>query len=236
MKILIFTQKVDSRDPVLSFFHRWLEEFAKRYEEVTVICLGKGEYSLPENVRVFSLGKEEKKNKLQYLINFYKYIWEERDHYDVVFVHMNQEYILLGWKVWFLLRKRIYLWRNHPIGSLWTKMAGLVSHKVFYTSPQSFTAEFDNGVQMPVGIDTEFFKPSEAKRIPGSVLFLGRIAPIKKVMEFVEWFKTSHDAGLVASATVAGRSPPKRYEVFQRGQRQGRGSQSKERNPVHWSS
>ena len=61
MKLLIITQKVDINDPVLGFFHRWLEEFAKHYEFVTVICLEKGEHRLPENVKVLSLGKEKLK-------------------------------------------------------------------------------------------------------------------------------------------------------------------------------
>ena len=105
MRLLIITQKVNKNDPILGFFHRWIEEFAKRFEKLTVICLEKGEYSLPENVRVLSLGKEEGRSKAEYLSRFYRYIWEERNNYDAVFVHMNQEYVLLGWKFW-----KLWLW------------------------------------------------------------------------------------------------------------------------------
>lgn len=220
MRILILTQKVDINDSVLSFFHQWLVNFAKNYEAVTVICLSQGDYTLPENVKVLSLGKEDHKSKWRYIINFYKYIWQERNNYDLVLVHMNQEYVLLGWKSWWLLGKRIYLWRNHPVGSIWTRLAGHLSQKVFYTSPQSFTAQFKNGVAMPVGIDTDFFKPEESLRQKGTVLFLGRIAPIKKVIEFVEWFKTSQANGEVLSATIAGEALPRderyREEVIER--------------------
>jgi len=59
MKLLILTQKVDKNDPILGFFVRWVLEFAKHCEKLTVICLEKGEYDLPDNVRVFSLGKEK---------------------------------------------------------------------------------------------------------------------------------------------------------------------------------
>ena len=76
MKLLIITQAVDKNNPVLGFFVRWIEEFAKHFELVTIICLEKGEYELPGNVKVLSLGKEEKKSKFRYLINFYKYIWQ----------------------------------------------------------------------------------------------------------------------------------------------------------------
>ncbi len=40
-RILIVTQTVDTQDPVLGFFVRWIEEFAKHAEELTVICLEK---------------------------------------------------------------------------------------------------------------------------------------------------------------------------------------------------
>src|SRR3954464_15352498 len=96
MRLLIFTQKVDRYDPVLGFFYPWLEEFSKRFESIVVVCLEKGEHTLPSNVKVLSLGKEDGVSKYIYLKNFYKYIWNERNNYDKVFVHMNQEYVLLG--------------------------------------------------------------------------------------------------------------------------------------------
>ena len=200
MKLLILTQKVDSRDSVLGFFSRWIEELAKRVDSVTVIALGVGEYSLPSNVKVLSLGKESSGSLLKYVFRFYKYIWTERKNYDSVFIHMNQEYIILGWKLWFILGKKRFLWRNHPQGDLWTYLAALFSRKVFYTSPSSFTARFKKAVQMPVGIDTDFFKPDpNVERTHNSVLFLGRISPVKKVLEFVkEWGGTQY------TVTIAG--------------------------------
>lgn len=58
MKLLILTQKVDIDDDILGFFHGWILEFAKHCEQVTVICLFKGRYELPDNVKILSLGKE----------------------------------------------------------------------------------------------------------------------------------------------------------------------------------
>ena len=140
MKLLIMTQKVDANDDVLGFFHGWIKEFAKHCEEMTVIALGVGEYDLPKNVRVLSLGKEEGVSRLSYLINFYRLIWRERKNYDTVFVHMNQEYILLGGLIWKCLGKKIALWRNHYAGSLLTRIAMMISDKIFCTSKYSFTA------------------------------------------------------------------------------------------------
>lgn len=212
MKLLIITQKVDENDPLLGFFHRWIEEFAKHCESVIVICLEEGEYNLPKNVRVLSLGKEACRSNIRYIVLFYKYIWNLRKEYDKIFVHMNQEYVLLGWKLWKLLGKKIYLWRNHAQGSFWTHCAVWVSDKVFCTSPQSFTARFKKTRIMPVGIDTDFFRPDESiERMPNSILFLGRISPVKKVLKFIDWVK-----GTRYIATIAGPILPKDEEYGKR--------------------
>ena len=107
MKILIVTQVVNTEHPILGFFHRWIEEFAKHYELVHVVCLEEGTHALPANVTIHSLGKETSKNKFLYLLKFYKQIWQLRGEYDVVFVHMNQLYVVLGYPVWKLLRKKM---------------------------------------------------------------------------------------------------------------------------------
>ena len=106
MRLLVITQKVDREDPILGFFHRWVEELAKRYTEVSVICLEKGKYNLPPNVRVFSLGKEERKNKFLYVLKFFRLCFFKSLDYNSVFVHMNQEYVLLGGLFWKLLGKK----------------------------------------------------------------------------------------------------------------------------------
>jgi len=73
MRILIITQKVDLDDPLLGFFHRWLEEFAEHTECVHVVCLEEGRHTLPQNVAVTSLGKERGASRLEYLATFYHY-------------------------------------------------------------------------------------------------------------------------------------------------------------------
>jgi len=216
MKLLIVTQKVDKNDDILGFFHQWILEFAKYYEFITVIALQVGEYDLPENVKVLSLGKEKGGSKISYIFNFYKYIWNERKNYDVVFVHMNQEYVLLGWKFWKLWGKKIYLWRNHAKGNFLTRLAVLFSNKVFCASEQSFTARFKKTKIMPVGIDTNFFKPdSSVQKKPNSILFLGRIDPVKNVDIFVEALRELKDSGVEFSATIAGSSSDK-YKDYEK--------------------
>jgi len=209
MKLLIVTQAVDDGDPVLGFFVRWVEELAKHAQQIEVICLKEGTHRLPANVRMYSLGKPA--SRFWYIWNFYKYIFSLK--YDAVFVHMNQEYVLLGGLFWRLWDKKVFLWRNHAHGDAGTRLAIFFSHKVFYTSSQSFTARFKKALKMPVGIDTDFFTPDPlVSKKMNSILFLGRIAPVKKVEEFVEALSELQKLGVTFSATIAGAALPKDAE------------------------
>ncbi len=187
MKLLILTQKIDKEDPILGFFHNWLLKLAEKFENIIVVCLEKRNFDLPQNIKILSLGKEFGNNKITYIWNFYKYIWSERVNYDSVFVHMNQEYILLGGLFWKLLGKKIYFWRNHPKGSWLTKIAVWFSEKVFCTSTHSFTAKFNKTKILPVGIDTDlFFIDNKVPVLPNSILSLGRISPIKNIEKLID--------------------------------------------------
>jgi glycosyltransferase involved in cell wall biosynthesis len=207
MKLLLFTQALDKNDPTLSAYHRLVAEIAKNFAYVTVICLKKGEYDLPPNVKVLSLGKEEGRSRAKYVRRFYKYIFSES--YDSVFVHMNQEYVLLGGVFWRLMRKPAYMWRNHHAGTFLTDIAAAFCTKVFCTSKFSFTAKYKKTVLMPVGIDTELFKPQPVSKKPRSVLFLARIAPVKKPHVLLDAFAKLRDKSISFTASLYGDPLPK---------------------------
>lgn len=217
MKLLIITQKVDKEDDISGFFHHWIEKFAQKFEQIYVICLQQGKYSLPPNVRVYSLGKETGRLRIKYLWRFYQYIWNQRQDYDFVFVHMNPVYVLLGgifWKTW---RKKICLWYNHRYGSLITRIAIFVADLVFYTSPFSFTSKFKKAKIMPAGIDTDIFKRDERVfKVPNSILFLGRISPIKNVDILIETANLLDKENINFVLNIVGEAGEKDKEYFEK--------------------
>ena len=216
MKLLIVTQAVDTEDPILGFFVRWIEEFAKHVERIEIICLREGKHDLPENVRVHSLGKSYSAKatkgtgaRLRYVWRFLSLVWRLRRDYDTVFVHMNQEYILVASPLWKLFGKRVYLWRNHYAGSWLTDLATSFCTKVFCTSKYSYTARYEKTVLMPVGIDTERFKPDErVARIPHSILSLGRIAPSKRLEVLIDALAALAHDGIEFTASIIGSPLP----------------------------
>jgi len=182
-------------------------------EKVEVVCLNKGSYDLPKNVSIFSLGKEQSAlgmSKIQYALRFCRYIIQNKNKYDLVFVHMNQEYVLLGGLLWKLWGKKIFFWRNHPQGSGLTKIAVALSDKVFCTSEKSFTARFLKTEIMPAGVDTKLFiRNPDISREKNSLLMFGRIAPIKKIEVAIDALASCASKDVHPSLSVVGDTLPK---------------------------
>lgn len=178
--LLIITQKVDEDDDVLGFFHEWIAEFAKHFSLVTVICLYRGSYSLPNNVRVVSLGKETRRSKIQYFLRFYKYIWKYRRNYDAIFVHMNPVYVVLGGLFWHLWGKTTSLWYAHGHVPSVLRLADKLTDIAFASTPEGYRLKSSKLRIVGQGIDTDKFKPSlDTKTGDLRIVSVGRISPSK---------------------------------------------------------
>ncbi|HBH19744.1 MAG TPA: hypothetical protein DDX11_02105, partial [Candidatus Peribacter riflensis] len=159
MKLLIVTQKADRSDPILGFFHRWLELFSAQVEALTVIAQSPANDPFSANVQVRSLGKELHRSKAAQMYTFWRLIWRERSHYDCVLVHMTPVWVILGWPVWFLLRKRVYLWYEIRRGSWRLTLALFLVRKVFSATVQGLPEPHRKQVVTGHGIDMEVFQP-----------------------------------------------------------------------------
>jgi glycosyltransferase involved in cell wall biosynthesis len=190
MKLLIITQRLDKNDAVLGFFHRWIEEFAKEIDKVFVISQYTGNYSLPENVEVFSLGKEKKISKALQLFNFYRALFRDLKKADAVFVHMVPMWVVLGWPFFRAKRKKIFLWYTHKSVTFWLKFAEKAVVKIFTASPESFRLFSKKVLVVGHGIDIEAFQPrhrkTKAKNQKLIILSVGRIAKAKNQKTLLE--------------------------------------------------
>lgn len=178
--LLIITQKVDVNDDVLGFFVEWIRRLANKADKVSVICLLKGEYDLPDNVKVFSLGKEKHKSKLKYLLNFYKYIWQLRNDYNSAFVHMNPKYVVLGTPFWKIWKKKIVLWYAHGHVPTMLRLADKLTDVAVASTPEGYRVSAKKLKVIGQGIDTERFRPREFEiQGPFKIVSVGRITPSK---------------------------------------------------------
>ena len=184
MKLLIITQKVDLKDDVLGFFHRWLELFSQEVEELFVITQFLGAHDLPQNTILVSLGKERGWSKWRQLLYFWKYVAKYTKEADAVFVHMVPLWVNFGIPFYFLYRKPVYLWYIHPRKDWMYRLARMFVKKVF-TAVRS--EGYDKKLtEVGHGIDIELFTP-RARKLPDRkrIITVGRIAPIKKYLEML---------------------------------------------------
>ena len=188
MKLLIITQKVSKADSNLGFLHNWIIEFSRNCESVIVICLEKGGYDFPSNVRVLSLGKEHTKSRISYLYNFFTYIISERKNYDAVFVHMNQLYVLLGAIFWKLWSKKIALWYTHKSVTVSLRLAEKMTDIIFTASKESFRIRSKKVFVMGHGIETSLFEKSKTRESKDvlSIVTVGRISRSKHILDIIK--------------------------------------------------
>lgn len=207
MKLLICTQAVDKEDPVLGFFHRWIQEFALHAEQVTVICLREGVHNLPTNVTVHSLGKEQgSRPGVVYALRFLRYAYALRHRYEVVFVHMNSEYLVVAGFMWRMLSKRTALWYMHKTVSLRLRIAVFWADLVFTASPRSMRVKTRKKRVVGHGIPIDSFvpvQPPPADR-PISLLTIGRLSQVKRIEILIDTLAILVGRGMDARLTIAG--------------------------------
>lgn len=205
-KLLFITQKVDSQDDVLGFVHLWISRMASRWDSITVVCLEKGGYDLPDNVKVLSLGKESGPSRFGYLARFFKYITSES--YDSVFVHMNPLYAVLGGPFWRLTGKKVVLWYLHPQITLSLRLALLWANKVATANAGSFPLKSPKVIAVGHGIPVDIFHNMDISRKPRSILVLSRISPVKNIDLIIESLKILKDENSDFSCTIIGDASP----------------------------
>ena len=208
MKLLICTQTVDKNDPILGFFHGWLLEFAKHFSEIHVICLKQGQYELPENVYVYSLGKELGVSRIRYGWRFYKYFIHIffKVRVDIVFYHMGAIYNVLA-VPFFMLRSwyqtRFLWWKAHGHINRFGRFALWFCDEVVTSTASGFPIKSKKRHIVGQAIDTTLFHIDEKiERKAKHVIYVGRIAPIKQLETFIDIARVLEPVGYTFS--VAG--------------------------------
>ncbi len=183
MRLLIVTQKIDKDDDNLGFFHRWIEEFAKQCEEISVISGTVGSHSLSPKVKILSLGKEKGLGRLKRRLRFWRYFCGEFGRHDAIFFHMCPEFVLASAPFFIFSKKPRALWYVHKSVTWKLKWAERLVDWIFTASDLSFRLPSKKVIYTGHAIDTDFFKPDVGRQSVATVRLLtaGRISPVKDI-------------------------------------------------------
>ncbi len=209
-RILIITQKVDETDDLLGFFVAWLREFSKHVERVDVITLESGEYQLPPNVHVHSLGKEHGALKLLQVSRFVRFLWRYTPNIGGVFCHMSPIFAILAWPFARLRRARLVLWYLHRSNTFRLRLALRLCNYLVTADTASLTIQSPNIVSVGHGIDVERFSAqrnwTDINNRPIRVMSVGRLAQIKDFSTFIRAIGILRDRGIRIESRIIGRA------------------------------
>lgn len=185
MRLLVVTQKIDKQDENLGSFHRWIEEFAKYAESVTVITGAMGPYTFPANVAVHTLGP--KGNLIRRLWRFWELFSRHYAKADAVFFHMIPEFVLAAAPFLLSQKRPSGLWYVHKSVTWRLKLAERIIYYIFTASALSFRLPSKKVIYTGHAIDTELFKLSSPPRSQGiKLLTVGRISPVKELETIIQ--------------------------------------------------
>jgi glycosyltransferase involved in cell wall biosynthesis len=190
LRLLLFNLRTDSDDPVLGFTTIWLRALAARVASIDVITMYAGRLDLPDNVLVYSVGKEMGHSEPRRVLAFYRHLSRilARNPPDACFSHMIPIFTVLAAP---LLRARhipIVTWYAHPHPTITLKLAHHLSDWMATSLSTSYPYRRDAKV-VPIGqgIDTDLFIPGqESPQSPPMILCVGRISPVKNLVTLVK--------------------------------------------------
>ncbi len=118
--------------------------------------------------------------RARYGFRFLSLAWRLRRDYDVVFVHMNPEYVILGGPLWRLWGKRVALWYTHKNVDTKLRLAEKLANVIFTASKESFRLRSQKVRIMGHGIDVDFFCPDARIVRSNELLSAGRLMKTKR--------------------------------------------------------
>src|SRR3989344_664930 len=196
MNLLFITRKIDRTDALAGFSYGWLEKIALEIKSLDAtsklycICLEKGDaVGLPDNVEIYSLGKEAGVSRFGRFVEFQKLAMRLVKKVDGIFCQMNPEYTINIWPYAKLFRKRIVSWYTHGKKTWKLKLMVSMANIILTASEESFPIRSKKVVVTGHGINTDLFQPKWKDYLEDSafhVLTVGRISPTKDLESLIK--------------------------------------------------
>jgi glycosyltransferase involved in cell wall biosynthesis len=181
-RLLVFNLATDLEHPVLGFTSYWIRALAEQAEHIDVLTMQAGTIQLPENVRVYSVGKERGFSKARRAVEFYKLLSRvlAEGPVDGCFSHMITVFSVMAAPILRMKGIPLVTWYAHPSLTPTLKWAHFCSDRMVTSLPGAYPYRADKLSVIGQGIDTRTFAP-DPNVVPeeNEVLCVGRISPVK---------------------------------------------------------
>ncbi len=193
MTLLFFTRKIDTYDSRASFVTDWLLALAQNLDQLVVVCQEKGDATgLPQNIKIYSLGKEKGYSKIRQLLRSQALLPALIKKSDGVFIHQMPIYAAISGPWCWLFHKKLIQWYTHKAVDWRLRLAHIFIDEYISASPESFRLPTKKPVHIfGHGININKFTRSSDRvsgRMTGqkdplaiyyNIISIGRISPSK---------------------------------------------------------
>lgn len=210
MRLLWFNLATDINDPILGFTTSWIRAAAKRVEFIHVITMRAGRIEVPDNVRVYSVGKEKGYSEPRRAVEFYRHLFRvlRKDRIDACFSHMIPIFTVLAAPVLKLKGIPIITWYAHRQVTTTLKLAHHLSNRIVSINESSYPYRRDKFIAIGHGIDTTLFSPDDTPpEKPPLLLSVGRLSPIKDQLTLIEAVHLLRQRGYEVQCALVGDAP-----------------------------
>lgn len=190
-RLLLFNLATDIDDPFLGFTTHWIRELASLVAAIDVITMRAGHIEVPENVTVYSVGKEKGYSEFRRVIEFYRILLPlvSRYRYDGCFAHMMPLFAVMAAPILRLKKIPIVLWYAHKSVTPMLRVAERLVHRTVTSTKEGFRLQSSKVRIIGQGIETERFVPKNKEvslEHPFTLLTVGRLSPIKQIEVLIE--------------------------------------------------
>lgn len=209
MKLLIVTQVVDEKDGALGFFIDWIREFSEQCDEVEIICLRSGQYSLPKNVTVIALDDNGRESAFKRWKRYLQLLKHGLAHADMVFFHMCPEYVVAGIPALIRFSGRKVLWYTHASVTWKLRVAEKCVDSIMTAAKESLRINTKKKCVMGHGIPISRFQSvHELEEGKLRLLAIGRVTSVKDILTLIKSFKLllENFSSKEVSLTIAGET------------------------------
>lgn len=183
MRLLLFNLATDEDDPILGFTTRWIGALAARVDFIHVVTMRMGKVDLPDNVRVYSVGKERGYSRPRRVLEFYIILGRilREDRIDLCFSHMIPIFTVLAAPILKIKSIPIVTWYAHPKITWLLRIAHCCSDRMVASVSTAYPYRRDKFLAIGQGIDTKLFSPEAgmSREEPPMILCVGRLSPVK---------------------------------------------------------
>jgi len=182
-RLLLFNLRTDADDHILGFTSRWIRALAPYYEAIDVLTTHAGRIDLPENVRVYSIGREQGLGRQGRLLRFYVILLRllVTHRYNACFAHMQPLFAALGAPLLTLRGVRTTVWYTHRQKNAQVIWAERLCYRVVSAVKSSFPIETPKLRALGHGVETDSFTPDDIP-VPESdrFVYVARLTEIKR--------------------------------------------------------